>query len=174
MAWRKCSGSPLPPRSKCGMLFTLILAVIDFLAILRFDLQTFVGLLAKFLPVGVAVFHTIDPFIEIFLSELFRLADLIPCKIELVIAVVIALGIRWMTRERNVTHRADHNARDHRAVRVGPNDGFFDDLFRGEDDLFCGKGGLIFLEPSDLLGAEQSAEVAEKDEYLGFAGPKRG
>ena len=64
-------------------LLALILPVIYFLAIQRFYLQALVGFLAKFFPIGIAVFDAVDPFIKVLLDTFWRLADLVPREIEL-------------------------------------------------------------------------------------------
>src|SRR5690349_12255164 len=69
----------------------LILPVVDLLAVARFHLQALVHLRTEFLPVCIAILHTIHPFIQILFHAFIRLADPVPGEVELVVAVVISL-----------------------------------------------------------------------------------
>src|SRR5215216_3460930 len=96
----------------------LISSIIDLLTIKRFHFQSLVGFAAQFFLVLVSIFHTINPFIQVFPGSVGGFADLIPGEIELIVAVIISLGVGGMAGKRHMAHRADHNARNHGPVRV--------------------------------------------------------
>src|SRR5437763_12285155 len=66
-------------------------------------------------------------------------ADLVPCDVELVVSVVVALRVTRMARAGLLDHRVDDHAGDHRAVRVGADHGLVDDLLADHDDSIRGE-----------------------------------
>src|SRR5262245_29625536 len=50
-----------------------------------------------------------------------------------------------MACKRDITHRADNDAWNHRTVRVGADDGFVHDFLCGEDNFFRGEGSFLLF-----------------------------
>jgi hypothetical protein len=99
---------------------------------------------AQLLPVGSAVGQAVDPFVQVG-RRLRRLADLVPFQVEIVVAVVVALGVGGVRAVGHVADRIDDKLGDQGAVGVRADDIFIDNLFGGQDDVLGGKGGLFLL-----------------------------
>src|SRR6266403_5589530 len=65
--------------------------------------------------------------------------DSLPRDVEIVVAVVIALRVRGVCAPRLDHHRAHDHTRNDRAVGIGADDGFFDELLHHHDNALRGE-----------------------------------
>ena len=100
---------------------------------------------SQFLPVFVAVFHPVHPFIQPLLHPGGIFGDLIPFQIEGVVTVIITLGVGGMTGKGNVADRIDDETGDEGAVGVGADHCLIDNFFGGDDDVLGSKSGFLLL-----------------------------
>ena len=100
---------------------------------------------SEFLPVLVPVTDSVYPLIEPPLCILLHLADLIPLHVKLVVAIIVALGIRRMAGEWNLAYGIDDQAGDQRAIWIRPDDCLVNDLLGCQDHLVSCKGSLFLL-----------------------------
>src|SRR4030042_4900077 len=117
------------------------------------NFQPLMYFLAQFFPIFQSIFNPIHPFIQIGSSSFSVTADVIPLQIEIVVAVIIPLGIGWMSAEWHMTDRIHNEAGYQSAVWIRTDNSFIHDLLCSEDHPFgCKCSFLLFAYDSPDLG----------------------